>query len=178
MLQEMERECIRLTDDAAASAAKAAQLSADNVKLHQVRLPAAITASRSDALMCLLAQCPHRAEILFMQELNYVKNEMSKLATAASTKDSALHRKDAQVLVTAASPVACAGSSCNISESSPYALLALQIEALQEDKRAVEQVLTQCREQLERLRTDYATSAVSCPVVCQATMECALPNDH
>ena len=49
MLQEMERECTRLTDDAAASAAKAAQLSADNAKLKQVASSEAKAAWMADA---------------------------------------------------------------------------------------------------------------------------------
>ena len=40
------------------------------------------------------------------------------------------------------------------------ALIALQVEALQEDKRALEQGLTQCREQLDRLRSHHTTCLV------------------
>ena len=53
--------------------------------------------------MCLIgwpAEPIYAADVL-VQELDHARHEVSKLATAASTRDFALQRKDAQVLHTA-----------------------------------------------------------------------------
>ena len=82
---------------------------------------------------------------MFWQELDHVRNEVTKLATAASLKESALQRKDAQVLDTVvldtvASHAAHADCCPNYVESSSHSPLDLQVGALQEDKRGLEQV--------------------------------------
>ena len=90
----MVRECTKLKDEAEASAAKAARLSTDNAKLKQV-----CSSDGQGQDFCLLAPTPKRSSTKqgLRQELEILRGESAKAATATSLTDAALQRKDAQV---------------------------------------------------------------------------------